>query len=71
VPARAVSEQLMRRGWLARPGDEFDLEPIGPSHRLRLTVHDLSDVDAAQLAADIAASVRAAGGVQAAGSPRP
>jgi DNA-binding transcriptional MocR family regulator len=62
APARAVSEQLMRRGWLARPGDEFDLEPTGPSDRVRLTVHDLSDVDAAQLAADIAASVRAAGG---------
>jgi hypothetical protein len=26
VPARAASEQLMRRGWLARPGDEFVLE---------------------------------------------
>ena len=59
VPARAVSEQLMRRGWLARPGDEFELDPAGPSHRLRLTVHDLSDDDAGQLAADIAASVRA------------
>jgi DNA-binding transcriptional MocR family regulator len=60
VPARAVSEQLMRRGWLARAGDEFDLVPAGPSHRLRLTVHDLSDDDARQLAADIAASVGAA-----------
>jgi DNA-binding transcriptional MocR family regulator len=60
VPARAVSEQLMRRGWLARAGDEFDLVPAAPSHRLRLTVHDLSDDDARQLAADIAASVGAA-----------
>jgi DNA-binding transcriptional MocR family regulator len=59
VPARAVSEQLMRRGWLARSGDEFDVVSAGPSHRLRLTVHDLSDDDAGQLAADIAASVRA------------
>ena len=62
VPARAVSEQLMRRGWLARPGDEFVLGDGGPSHRLRLTVHDLDGVDAERLAADVAAAVRAAGG---------
>jgi DNA-binding transcriptional MocR family regulator len=62
VPARAVSEQLMRRGWLARPGDEFDLAPASPSRHLRLTVHDLSDEDAEQLAADIAASIRAVDG---------
>jgi hypothetical protein len=34
----------------------------GPSRRLRLTVHDLDDVDAEQLAADIGAAVRAARG---------
>ncbi len=62
VPARAVSEQLMRRGWLARPGDEFVLAGDGASHRLRLTVHDLDDVDAERLADDVAAAVRAAGG---------
>jgi DNA-binding transcriptional MocR family regulator len=62
VPARAVSEQLMRRGWLARPGDEFVLDPDGPSHRLRLTVHDLDATDAERLADDLAAAVRAAGG---------
>lgn len=62
VPARAVSEQLMRRGWLARPGDEFVLAEAGPSHRLRLTVHNLDDPDADRLAADVAAAVRAAGG---------
>jgi DNA-binding transcriptional MocR family regulator len=62
VPARAVAEQLMRRGWLARPGDEFSLGEAEPSHRLRLTVHDLDDADADRLAADVAASVRAAGG---------
>ena len=62
VPARAVSEQLMRRGLLARPGDEFVLAEAGPSHRLRLTVHDLDDPDADRLAADVAAAVRAAGG---------
>ena len=62
VPARAVAEQLMRRGWLARPGDEFVLGGDAPSHRLRLTVHDLDDADAGRLAADAAAAVRAAGG---------
>lgn len=62
VPARAVSEQLMRRGWLARPGDEFALADAAPSMRLRLTVHDLDDDDAARLAGDVVAAVRAAGG---------
>ncbi|WP_109209487.1 MULTISPECIES: aminotransferase class I/II-fold pyridoxal phosphate-dependent enzyme [Microbacterium] len=62
VPARAVSEQLMRRGWLARPGDEFVLGDDRASDRLRLTVHDLDDADAQRLAADVAAAVRAAGG---------
>ncbi|WP_426325654.1 aminotransferase class I/II-fold pyridoxal phosphate-dependent enzyme [Microbacterium sp. E-13] len=62
VPARSVSEQLMRRGWLARPGDEFVLSSEGPSHRLRLTVHDLDDAGTERLAADLAAAVRAAGG---------
>ncbi|WP_353814226.1 aminotransferase class I/II-fold pyridoxal phosphate-dependent enzyme [Agromyces sp. SYSU T00266] len=61
VPARDVSEQLMRRGWLARAGDEFALADAPSSRRLRLTVHDLSDVDAERLVVDIAASVRAAG----------
>ena len=62
APARAVSEQLMRRGWLARTGDEFVLAVGTPSRRLRLTVHDLDDADAAKLAADLAAAVRAARG---------
>lgn len=62
VPARAVSEQLMRRGWLARPGDEFVIGEDGPSRRLRLTVHDLDAADAERLAVDVAAAVRAAGG---------
>ena len=61
VPARAVAEQLMRRGWLARIGDDFVLAADGePSTRLRLTVHDLDDADAEQLAGDVAASVHAA-----------
>ncbi|GLI28772.1 transcriptional regulator PtsJ [Agromyces rhizosphaerae] len=62
VAARDVSEQLMRRGWLARAGDEFVLGEPPAVPRLRLTVHDLSDDDAERLAADVAAAVRAAGG---------
>ena len=63
VPARDVSEQLMRRGWLVRAGDEFVLADASTAgRRLRLTVHDLADADADRLAADIAAAVRAAGG---------
>jgi len=59
APARAVSEQLMRRGWLARPGDEFALGGGEASDHLRLTVHDLDDDDLQKLAADLGASVRA------------
>lgn len=59
VAARAVSEQLMRRGWLARTGDEFVLDDA-PSRHLRLTVHELDDGDADQLADDLVAAVSAA-----------
>ncbi|WP_040569233.1 aminotransferase class I/II-fold pyridoxal phosphate-dependent enzyme [Microbacterium yannicii] len=62
VPARSVSERLMRRGWLARSGDDFQVAGAGPSHRLRLTVHDLDDDDAEQLATDIGAAVQASHG---------
>ena len=62
VPARAVVERLMRRGWLARSGDEFTLGTLSPSYRLRLTVHDLSQDEAELLAADIGAAVRAVSG---------
>lgn len=62
APARAVSEQLMRRGWLARSGDDFVLADLDASRRLRLTVHDLDETDAAQLADDLVASVSAARG---------
>jgi hypothetical protein len=48
----------MRRGWLARSGDEFAVASSAPSERLRLTVHDLEDDDAEQLAKDVAAAVR-------------
>jgi DNA-binding transcriptional MocR family regulator len=69
VPAREVSTHLMRRGWLARTGDEFSLGAVPTAHRLRLTVHDLSDEDADRLAVDIAAAVDAA--ASAAGGRRP
>lgn len=59
VPAREVVESLMRRGWLARSGDDFALAMAEPSRRLRLTVHELDDDDADQLADDIAAAVDA------------
>ncbi|MCC4907331.1 aminotransferase class I/II-fold pyridoxal phosphate-dependent enzyme [Microbacterium sp. cx-59] len=57
VAARAVSARLMRRGWLARTGDEFVLSDPAASRRLRLTVHDLDDADAERLAADLAIAV--------------
>ncbi len=56
VPARSVTERLMRRGWLARPGDEFVLADDDAAWHLRLTVHDLDDQDAEQLAVDLAAA---------------
>ncbi|HWM15101.1 MAG TPA: aminotransferase class I/II-fold pyridoxal phosphate-dependent enzyme [Microbacterium sp.] len=62
APARAVSEQLMRRGWLARSGDDFVLADLGASRRVRLTVHDLDDEDAEQLADDLIAALAAARG---------
>ena len=62
VPARDVSEHLMRRGWLVRTGDEFSLADASAVRRLRLTVHDLADADADRLAGDVAAAVGAAGG---------
>ncbi len=59
VSARAVAEQLMRRGWLARTGDEFVLADARATHFLRLTVHDLSDDDADRLIVDLVAAVDA------------
>lgn len=58
--ARTVSEQLMRRGWLARTGDEFALRADRPSTHVRLTVHDLDDARAFDLARDLSAAARAA-----------
>ena len=59
VPARDVRERLMLRGWLARLGDDFTLTDVASTH-LRLTVHDLDDDDADQLAADLATAVTTA-----------
>ncbi len=59
VPAKIAAERLMRRGWLARTGDEFRLDDASSaSFHLRLTVHDLSREDAARLLDDLAASAR-------------
>lgn len=58
-PAQDVAARLMRRGWLARTGDEFALDDrADPSHHLRLTVHDLDDDDAATLVDDLVAAAR-------------
>lgn len=54
VEARLVAERLMRRGWLARTGDEFVLaERRERSHHLRLTVHDLTAEEAGRLLEDL------------------
>lgn len=59
TPARIVAERLMRRGWLARTGDDFALdERADPSRHLRLTVHDLSEDDTATLVADLVSAAR-------------
>jgi DNA-binding transcriptional MocR family regulator len=61
APVASVREHLMRRGWLARSGDEFFLGTEAPDH-LRLTVHDLDEAAAVRLADDLRAAVDAAGG---------
>lgn len=60
VPARAVGEYLMRRGWLARSGEEFVLAGVDAAQHLRLTVHDLTDAEATRLASDLSAAIEAA-----------
>jgi DNA-binding transcriptional MocR family regulator len=58
-PARTVADRLMRRGWLARTGDDFALDDRAePSHHLRLTVHDLSEDETEALVADLVAAGR-------------
>lgn len=63
VAGRDVVPHLMRRGWLARPGEDFVLGDESAARHVRLTVHDLDDEGQQRLAADLAAAVRAAGGV--------
>ncbi len=59
IEAKTVAERLMRRGWLARTGDEFLLtERAAPSHHLRLTVHDLTEDETLRLADDLADAAR-------------
>ncbi len=59
VPARVAAEQMMRRGWLVRTGDDFRIDEASPaSDHVRLTVHDLSPADTARLLDDLEASAR-------------
>jgi DNA-binding transcriptional MocR family regulator len=59
VEARIVAERLMRRGWLARTGDEFLLGAHpAPSHHLRLTVHDLTEEETGRLVDDVLEAAR-------------
>ena len=63
APAADVRDCLARRGWLVRPGDEFHFaDRTAVSQRLRVTVHALTDAEAAALADDLVASVVEAGG---------
>ena len=56
IRGREAANRLMRRGWLARTGDEFVLADPAAADHLRLTVHDLTDADAVRLADDLAAA---------------
>ncbi|MGI6878248.1 aminotransferase class I/II-fold pyridoxal phosphate-dependent enzyme [Microbacterium sp. gxy059] len=58
LPAAAaeVAARLATRGWIARVGDDFQVEAPESSRHLRLTVHPLDDADARRLADDLAAS---------------
>ncbi|MFS3128542.1 aminotransferase class I/II-fold pyridoxal phosphate-dependent enzyme [Nocardioides sp. Bht2] len=58
--AHLVSAELIRRGWAARPGDEFALTPEAGAHYLRFTVHDLDDEQLRSLAEATAAAIAAA-----------
>lgn len=54
VPAAAVIPLLAARGWLVRPGDDFRVSgPAAVADRLRITVHGLTDAEAAALVADL------------------
>lgn len=57
VDARAVSEAMMRRGWLVRTGGGFLLEPDEASPQIRLTAHTLGDAELRTLADDLRAAI--------------
>lgn len=57
LAAAVVEERLMRRGWLVRTGQGFELEAGEVSHHLRLTLHDLGDTDLRVFAGDLAAAI--------------
>lgn len=55
--ARAVSQAMMRRGWLIRTGGVFRLDGDEASPELRLTAHTLDDTDMQRLAHELAAAI--------------
>ena len=58
-PADEVAGRLAERGWIVRSGDEFRVSPDAPpSHRLRVTAHELDDDEQDALARAIADSSR-------------
>ncbi|WP_309069545.1 aminotransferase class I/II-fold pyridoxal phosphate-dependent enzyme [Microbacterium sp.] len=61
APSAHVVDELRRRGWIARPGDEFFLGDAHAEPHVRLTVHDLTQTEADALVADLAAAIAAAG----------
>jgi DNA-binding transcriptional MocR family regulator len=58
--AHGVHTQLMLRGWVARTGDSFALSESTGATNLRLTVHQLDDAGAEQLAQALADAIAAA-----------
>jgi DNA-binding transcriptional MocR family regulator len=57
VDGRAVSEAMMRRGWLVRTGGGFLLEADEASPQIRLTAHTLGDAELRTLADDLRAAI--------------
>ena len=55
--ARAVSESMMRRGWLVRTGGVFRLDGDESAPELRITAHTLDDAEMRTFADDLAASI--------------
>ncbi|WP_067248652.1 aminotransferase class I/II-fold pyridoxal phosphate-dependent enzyme [Microbacterium resistens] len=57
VDARAVSEAMMRRGWLVRTGGVFHLEPDESAPEIRLTTHTLDEDELRALSDDLRAAI--------------